>query len=208
MKKRLFLLPLLAGLALCSCGGGDNPDDPKGEDFPGLTLDIDTLKEESGDGKGYAALADVDEINGVGVGFAEVMVNGLNSESLPKWDTPDDEVVDVIQFSKVDGENGREGGSITVQGKISKLTVNVYSSREWSDTGFPKVTFDGKTVKKPSKAAQTKDTEYKSWNSKGTQEFDLKIFTVEYAVNAGDEGELVIHNANTYALYFDSFILE
>ena len=210
MKKSLFLLPLLAGLALCGCK--DNPkddpkDDPKGgDDFPGLTLDTDVLTEYT-DGSGYAGLSGVDEIDGVTVSFTEVMVNQLNSASFPKWITPDDEEVPVIQFSKVDDGAGREGGSISVTGKISKLTCKLYSSYDWSGTGFPKVTFDGKTVKKPSKALATDDTEYQN-EDKGGKVHDMFLYTFEYAVNAEEEGELVIHNANSFALYFNSFELE
>ena len=205
MKKSLFLLPLLAAFTLCGCG--DDPKDPKDdpkEDFPGLTLDTDTLSEYS-EGSGYAGLSGVDEIEGVPVTFSEVMVNGLNSESFPKWITPDDEAVNVIQFSKVGDD--REGGTITVTGKISKLTCKLYSSYDWSGTGFPKVTFNDKTVKKPSKAISTDDTEYQN-EDKGGKVHDMKLYTFEYAVNASEEGDLVIHNANTFALYFDSFILE
>ena len=204
MKKSLFLLPLLAALTLCGCGDDKEKEKESGGDFAGLTLDTATLLENT-DGKGYAGLSGVEEIDGVPVTFSEVMVNGLNSESFPKWITPDDAAVDVIQFSKVSDD--REGGTITVTGKISKLTCKLYSSYDWSGTGFPKVTFDGKTVKKPTKAVSTDDTEYQNEDSKG-KVHDMKLYTFEYAVNAGDEGELVIHNANTFALYFNSFVLE
>ena len=207
MKKSLFLLPLLAAFTLCGCGDDpENPDKPSGGDFPGLTLDTETLLEESGDGKGYSALGDT-EIDGVPVSFDLVMVNGLNSQSLPKWITPDDEEVNVIQFAKVGGDKNYEGGSITVTGKITKLTCKLYSSYDWSGTGFPKVTFNDKTVKKPSKALSTDATGYQNEDSKG-KVHDMNLYTFEYAVNAEEEGDLVIHNANSFALYFDSFILE
>ena len=228
MKKHLFLLPLLGSFLLAGCtltignktfrlfekensqqkeenkkensSGGEEEKDTS--DFAGLTLDTAKL-DEVGDSEqsGYGKLAGVSEINGVPVTFASVMTNGLNSTSTPKWSTPNDEKVQVIQCKKSEAE-------ISVTGKIKKVTLKIYSSYDFSGTGLLSLTFNGKNVAKPTKATKTEATGCKSFNSAGDKSFDLNLFTCEYNVNADSVDTLVMKNSNTFALYLHSIVLE
>ena len=231
MKKRLFLLPLIGGFLLSGCDFSleslmfwkksesqqqeESKDDKSGEDpapeehgeegeegsdtaFKGLTITVESLS-EAGLSKSYASAAEISELDGITTEISNVCLNELNSKSLPVWVTPDDVGVPVIQFKKSEGK-------FAVKGKISKLTLKFYSSYDFGATQIPQVTFNDKAVSKPTVATQTEDTEYQKQGTK--ENFDIKLYTCVYNVNADAVHKLEISDTYSYALYFHSFILE
>ena len=228
MKKRLLLLPLLGTFLRAGCeitignktfklfekdnkeqkeekkDSGDQGGQQQKDTTPFAGLTLDTAKlDEVGDSEasGYSKLSGVSEIDGIPVSFASVMTNGLNSTSTPKWETPDDAKVQVIQCKKSEAE-------ISVTGMIKKVTVKLYSSYDFAESGLLSLTFGDKNIAKPSSAKATESTQYKSYNSAGTQSFALKLYTCEYNVNADEVGTLFMKNANTFAMYLHSIVLE
>lgn len=228
MKKGLLLLPLSA-LLLTGCkinlfgktfylfeknpGTGEYGEEgPEGSQtkFKGLTITPDSLMAELGEteGKGYAAYSGISLLDGITASLDGVMANILNEESFPKWSTPNNEGAPVIQFRKDDTKNdaSKTPGKLMVKGMIKKLTVKLYNSGQFSATSIPTVTFNGKNVAKPTSATKTEATEYAKIGDE--KNYDIKLYTCVYNVNADAVHSLVIANTFTYALYFHSFILE
>ncbi len=164
MKKSLFLLPLLAGLALCSCGGGgDNPDKPSGGDGgleEPIVLDYDYLFEAAGSKKtGYAAIAEIDEVEGYEASFTSVCVMNYWHDSVPAWDpATEDDGVKVIQFKAGEGEFS------LYDIQPSKVTVVLLTSYAYKSGDNISVEFDGTKVKE--KKASTEETEWAQYGTK------------------------------------------
>lgn len=217
MKKRLLLVPIFGGLLLAGCkitlfGKTIYLFEKKPTEdttpFKGLSFDSDKLEkaanEADPDGRGYAKYAAVSEIDGVPVSFNNVMANHLDESSLPKWTVPEGTTADVIQMKKNESDNG---GTITVTGMVKKLTLKIFSSRDFAETSLPTISVEGKDIAAPTSAKSTEATEYASWNSSGTKSYAVKIITCEYSINLKSVKDVEIRNKNAYALYCHSFTL-
>ncbi len=208
MKKSLFLLPLLAGLALCGCkddnGGKGGDDDPSGGDYTALdmTLDFDTIsaaiEESGGSGSGYDAVSAVEEIDGQAVTFENVCINRLGIEkAVPEWDTGGEEV-HVVQF-----KNPSKGAGVISFTDVTatKVTINLLTS--YSVSGDFKVTYGGK--KQKMKAGAGEETGYESVN--GEKTFPISLYALTFDLS-GEGGDLEITNQGQGARYVQSIVIE
>ena len=207
MKKSLFLLPLLAGLALCGC----KDDNPGGKDDDGgdegdytaldLTLDFDTIsaaiEESGGSGTGYAAVGAVEEIDGQAIAFENVCINMLSEESVPAWSTGGEEV-NVIQF-----KNPTKGAGVISFTDVTakKVTINLLTS--YSVSGDFKVTYGGK--KQKMKAGAGEETGYESIGSE--ENYPISLYALTFDLS-GEGGDLEITNQGQGARYVQSIVIE
>lgn len=209
MKKKLFLLPLLAGLMLCGCdpnaGGNGGFDYDGGDDFVAktnlfndgdegkLSIRFSNLLAATGGSKtGYQAVAAVTSLGGYTVAFnGGVCLNRLNSESFPTWTTPNDNYANVVQFSAQNGGTNKTNpaGEVTVQNiKATKVTIYALTSYSY-DTGDWWVTFDGATIAAPS-TAETEQLEGYFNVDKGGKNHQGYLEKVVFNVNATSAGIL------------------
>lgn len=202
MKKSLFLLPLLAGLALTGCGG----DDGEGSSLE-ITYDLiqDALDEVGAEGDGYDKLTMIEELDGYSVSFNDIRTNRLNSSSVPKWKTPDDEEVQVIQFKSA----SKGEPSLTIQDiKPSTVVITYWTSYSVAVGNFS-VKFDDTKCK--GKKGTTEETEYYSveeLDGGETKNHEVVKCALTYTVNAEEAGELVIAGAGQGARYVESIVIE
>lgn len=185
---------------VCDVCGADLPGKPVPVTDLKVTLDYATISAAIGTSKtGYDAVAGVTSIADHSVSFVNVCINNLNSASQPKWTTPNDEKVQVIQFKNPN----TAAGVITFPSvKVGKVTINLLTSYD-IDADFT-VSYGSAVV--PMKADEGVATQYKSVS--GEKSFDIKKFALTFEVNGTEGADLVIKNQGKGARYVESIVIE
>lgn len=211
MKKSLFLLPLLAGLALCGCDKNNDTSDKSKKDnteekggdpaeFEGLTISYETLSELSTE-SGYQS-GSID-VSGFEVSYGDIIVKEYLDETYDSGDyNKCEEMLPIIQWKKTSAEFSVADINPT------KMTFTYITTYDPAD--IASVSFDGKTIsgKKSGDGVKVGTLEKYSASKGSTQQFDVMRYVYTYAINAEDVGELVIKNKTSFAQYVESIVLE
>ena len=202
MKKSLFLLPLLAGLALCGCNDDGEKDKEKEKEhegeFEGLTLDYEAFSDIVGQ-MGYQS-GEI-EVDGYAVSYSDIMAKEYLDESYDSGDYQKcEEMLPVLQWKK-------SSAAISVSDvKPVKMTLTYITT--YDAANIANVNFGGKSISGKKSGSGEKVGELEKSSSGKVTTFDVMRYSYVYDINAEEFNELEITNKTSYAQYVESIVLE